>query len=116
MDLRDLAKELEDLSDRFAYDPSSLTEDEKERIAALHKLEKGLGCSLEEQAEADPYFIAGADFEDYAREQAEDMYGKELKSSKWPFNCIDWSEAADELMSDYLSVDFDGETYYYRHD
>ena len=32
----------------------------------------------------------------------------------WPFNCIDWGTAADELQGDYSSVDFAGETYWGR--
>lgn len=53
-------------------------------------------------------------FEDYARETAEDMYGKELRDSVWPFSCIDWTEAAEQLQQDYSSVEFGGVTYYVR--
>lgn len=31
----------------------------------------------------------------------------------WPYNCIDWEKAANELKQDYSTVDFEGETYYY---
>ena len=30
---------------------------------------------------------------------------------KWPFNCIDWDDAASELMHDYFKV----ENFYFRH-
>jgi hypothetical protein len=52
-------------------------------------------------------------FQDYAKELAEecDMIKDD---SKWPLNCIDWEKAADELQQDYISVEFDGETYWIR--
>ena len=34
--------------------------------------------------------------------------------SNWPFNCIDWEKAAEELQQDYMSIDFDGVTYWMR--
>jgi hypothetical protein len=53
-------------------------------------------------------------FEDYARETAEDIHGKELREAHWPFDCIDWKRAAEEVQMDYTSVDFDGVTYWVR--
>lgn len=52
-------------------------------------------------------------FEDYAKELANDCYGM-IKDIKWPFTCIDWEKATEELQQDYSSVEFDGETYWYR--
>jgi hypothetical protein len=51
--------------------------------------------------------------EEYARQLAEDcdMLPRE---HRWPFNCIDWEEAANELRLDYFDVDFDGITYFIR--
>ena len=52
-------------------------------------------------------------FEDYARDlAAEGDY--DMKNERWPYTCIDWAQAADELKQDYTSVDFDGETYWVR--
>lgn len=53
-------------------------------------------------------------FETYARELAEDLEGKAVRDAQWPFNCIDWEKAANELKQDYTSADWDGVTYYYR--
>lgn len=53
-------------------------------------------------------------FEEYARQYAEDIFSSELRDSQWPFNHIAWDDAADELRIDYTSVDFAGETYWYR--
>lgn len=53
-------------------------------------------------------------FEEHAREIAGDLYGKEVREAKWPFYCIDWTKAAEELKVDYTGADFDGVTYYFR--
>lgn len=54
------------------------------------------------------------DFEDYARDLAEDLYGNDLRNSSWPFDCIDWEKAAYALRMDYSSVEYEGVTYLYR--
>lgn len=54
------------------------------------------------------------DFEDYARDLAEDLYGNDIRKSSWPFDCIDWEKAADSLRMDYSSVEYEGVTYLYR--
>lgn len=51
-------------------------------------------------------------FEEYAREQASEFDA--LHCPVWPFTCIDWEKAADELKQDYTSVEFDGVTYWVR--
>ena len=55
--------------------------------------------------------IAEEDFAEYAEELADDLYGVE---DRWPFNHIDWDAAADELQSDYSSIEYQGTTYLYR--
>ncbi|KKK55784.1 hypothetical protein LCGC14_3071100, partial [marine sediment metagenome] len=44
---------------------------------------------------------------------AEDI-GAIAKDTSWPATSIDWEAAANELLIDYSSVDFDGVTYYFR--
>jgi hypothetical protein len=51
-------------------------------------------------------------FESYAQEQAEDLHGDKVRHAQWPFNCIDWEQAANELQQDYTAVEFDGVTYW----
>lgn len=52
-------------------------------------------------------------FKDFAQQEAEDL--DLIKSdARWPYTCIDWDQAADELKSDYSTVEFDGVTYWYR--
>ena len=52
-------------------------------------------------------------FTEYAQEFAEDI-GNVQRSMSWPCNCIDWEKAADQLKQDYISIDFNGETYWGR--
>jgi len=57
-------------------------------------------------------------FTDYTEQLIDDCYElpKEFKSGKWPFSHmkIDFEAAAEELKSDYMSVEFDGVTYWMR--
>lgn len=54
-------------------------------------------------------------FEEYARELARDIGAiRNQDPQPWPLYCIDWKEAAAELVTDYMEVDFDGQTYYFR--
>lgn len=62
----------------------------------------GLGALVEDSGE----------FEEYARETAQGMHGN---VDDWPFNCIDWERAADQLREDYKSTEFNGRTYLIRH-
>jgi hypothetical protein len=52
-------------------------------------------------------------FEEYAKELARDI-GAINDDMQWPYTCIDWTEAAEELQQDYSTVDFGDETYWYR--
>jgi hypothetical protein len=54
------------------------------------------------------------DFEDYAEDYAASIHGRAVADGDWPFNRIDWTEAADDLKIDYSTVEFDGYTYLYR--
>lgn len=57
------------------------------------------GCAL----------IAEGYFTDYARETAEDIY--DIKNH-WPYTCIDWEQAAEELKVDYSTIEAGGYTFY----
>ncbi len=68
---------------------------------------------LQEQADNEPIMIPEDEFEDYARELAEDI-GAISKDTQWPATCIDWEQAANELRHDYSEVEVNGVTYLYR--
>jgi antirestriction protein len=55
--------------------------------------------------------IAEEDFVEYAEQLANDLYGVK---HHWPFDYIDWDAAADDLRSDYSTVNYQGTTYLYR--
>jgi hypothetical protein len=57
--------------------------------------------------------IREQDFEEYAQDFAERI-GAINHNADWPACHIDWEAAANSLMVDYSSVDYDGETYYFR--
>ena len=87
-----------------------LTEDEAEELATIDELaESGIG-----DWEHGVTLIREDKFEDYARDFAEDIHGKEVREASWPFDCIDWEKAANALRMDYTSVEFLGETYLVR--
>lgn len=52
-------------------------------------------------------------FEEYAQELAEEC-GMIPDGLSWPMTYIDWKQAARELQYHYISVDFDGVTYWIR--
>jgi len=53
-------------------------------------------------------------FTEYAEQLAEDIGDYNSRDVKWPYTCIDWEKAADELKADYTTVDFDGVIYFVR--
>lgn len=59
-------------------------------------------------------FVKDSHFEEFAEDEADRLgYFGNCSKNDWPYNYIDWSKAADYLQSDYSSVEFDGETYWY---
>jgi len=80
-----------------------------EELSNLTDLREELGCVFDDGTE----LISEDGFVEYAEQLAEDI-GAISKNSNWPCNHIDWKRAAEDLKCDYSTVDFDGETYYYR--
>lgn len=52
-------------------------------------------------------------FEDYARDLADDVC-EMPKDLRWPFTCIDWEKAAEELKQDYTYAELGSYTYWFR--
>ena len=87
-----------------------LDEDAQEELTAL--------LQLKEETEGAGWeygigFIADDHFENYAMYLAEDI-GAIDQNARWPNNHIDWEAAAEDLKSDYSTVEFMGTTYWYR--
>lgn len=89
--------------------------DEGGELSAIEDfLEEVRGAGGDEKFEGEWYpvtFISDDEFEEHARELAEDCY--EIPET-WPHRCIDWKKAADELKPDYSTVDIDGNTFWFR--
>lgn len=97
---------------KFMADEATNMSDEAVELLAL----RSLAADAEGYAEDWRYgttLIRESEFEDYAREFAEDC-GFINRDMKWPCNHIDWKQAADELKQDYTEVDFDGVAYLVR--
>lgn len=95
-----------------ADNDESLHQDNARELLSLLKLQE----QCEDYAEDWKYgvsLIRDSYFKEYARQLAEDI-GDIKGNERWPFNCIDWDEAAEQLQMDYTSVDFDGVTYWIR--
>lgn len=121
IDVRDVIARVEALESELSEDAET-SEDEEERLSfaelltlreLLEKLE-GNGGDEEWRGSWYPIgLVRESYFEDFARQEAEDL--DLIKSdARWPYTCIDWERAAEELKQDYSEVDFDGVTYYFR--
>jgi hypothetical protein len=118
IDSRDLVDELRDLvggdEDNFdAETVAALDEGDRERMTELRRVITELAENCEEEPRYGITMVPEHEFEDYAREFAEDI-GATPDSNQWPLYCIDWARAADELRSDYTDIYFDGTSYLCR--
>lgn len=88
-------------------------DEERETLAALKALaEEASSSSAWSYGET---LIRDSYFQTYAEELADDIGAIDPNlSGRWPYTCIDWEQAARELQMDYMSVDFDGVTYWIR--
>lgn len=94
-------------SDVDTYE-SDFGDDEREELAELENLES----EISEWRHGET-LILERDFEDYARQLAEDIGAISGKES-WPLKCIDWERAAEELAMDYITVSYQGNDYLVR--
>lgn len=112
LDLRDLADEFDALSEELTAEGRFDDDESERRYMALTALIDEIG-DLHEASDRDPTLIPEDEFEDYARELAEDI-GAISPDAQWPVYCIDWSQAARDLAQDYSLVAFDNAYYYTR--
>lgn len=83
-------------------------DEEIEELEELETLESEISGFMHGET-----MIPERDFEDYARQFAEDI-GAIPDDARWPCTCINWTEAADELRMDYSEVEYQGDTYLVR--
>lgn len=106
IELCDLAAELDELESRDVE--TNLRGDDFDRMKELQTLQNECGDEWHHGI-----LIPVADFEDYARELADDI-GAIPDDVSWPLTCIDWEMAARELAYDYTELSFDGTSYMVR--
>jgi len=105
--------ELEEAESEHDAAESDFGLDEAEELERLEILKNEIGESRGKIDDSNGPFIHENDFEDYARELADNI-GAIPKGAGWPCTCIDWERAARELQMDYSSVEWCGDTYLYR--
>lgn len=107
----ELEGDVDDATDALDNAENDFGTEEQEELAALEALMEDIGETTMRDGEQ---MIPTSDFADHARETASDLYGKEISDATWPFSCIDWERAAEELEQDYTLVSFQGEDYFIR--
>ena len=107
LDPRDIAERLKYLTrERDRLESSQLDEFLEDEIDALQEVvDEGIDDTL----------VHEDYFQKYAEELAVDIGAIDLRHrDHWPYTCIDWEQAAEELKQDYSVIDIRGGTYYYR--
>lgn len=108
LDSRDLQQEIDDLEAEDS-DDEPLEAEDVERLETLRDLAETVGGEWQYGVQ----LIPERDFKEYAQELAEELDLINAEAS-WPYTCIDWDQATNDLRSDYSTVEFDGDTYLYR--
>lgn len=115
IDSRDIIERIDELREQISElkNEKQNVDDLEEELSTLEALaEEGESLSDWEYGVT---LIRDSYFKEYAQEFAEDCgYIQRDRAMQWPYNCIDWDEAADELLMDYTELDFNGATYYAR--
>lgn len=109
IDSRDVNERIEELLD---VDNMPLTDKEQAELLALIQL-RNEGESFDDW-EYGATLVRDSYFEAYAQQLAEECVEAMWTERQWPLTCIDWEKAAEELQTDYSSVEFDGVTYWIR--
>ena len=102
------SEEVTDAESNLEAAESDFGDDEKTELEELETLKNEISDFKHGET-----MIPENDFEDYARELAEDI-GAISGNEEWPCNCIDWERAARELAMDYSTVEYQGDTYLVR--
>lgn len=90
-----------------------ISEDEAEELAVLREI-NSIGEDYVEDWQYGAELIRYSYFTEYAQDLAYEIGAVDNVRAAWPLNCIDWEQAAEELLWDYTSVDINGVVYYAR--
>ena len=119
IDSRDIIERIEELENDLPTNAGEVmpgTSDEIQEIRDELAILKALAEECEGYAPDWAYgeaLIRDSYFQDYAQELAEECC-EMSNADQWPYTCIDWEQAAEELQMDYTCVDFDGVEYWIR--
>lgn len=115
IDVRDVIARFEEL-DNLKID-GDVDDEQVEEWSRLKSLLSDLeGNGGDEQWRGSWYpitLVRDSYFEDFARDEAEQL-GLIKSDMSWPYTCINWEKAAEQLQQDYSSISFDGVDYWYR--
>lgn len=107
IDSRDITERLAELEADEARDA-----DEDQELDELRVIDSEGSASIADWQYGET-LIPECDFEDYARELADDI-GAVKSDAGWPNSYIDWAAAADALKMDYSEVTIRGDAYLAR--
>lgn len=115
IDVRDVIARFEELDNlKIDGDVDDEQVEEWSRLKSLLEDLEGNGGDEEWRGSWYPItLVRDSYFEDFARDEAEQL-GLIKSDMSWPYTCINWEEAAEQLQQDYTSVDFGGVDYWYR--
>ena len=104
----------DDITNRIAELCSleEISEEDQQELNSLLSLEaqaKSYNCDYDygETLINEAYFV------NYAIELASEISNNTYEET-WPYTCIDWEKAAEELKHDYAPVDYNGVTFWIR--
>jgi hypothetical protein len=113
LDLRDVLTNRRLLLKGNLDDVEFWDEEDQEYLAMVSELEDQLWTSLTAYIDHESTLILDSYFEEYARQVASDIHGID-EDMEWPFNRLDWAEAAEDLKQDYTEFSIGPYTYYGR--
>ena len=106
LDAEDAVDEQVEISERIEQLEQELVELEAD-AETIFELER----SCEDYAHGET-LINEEYFTEYAKNMAEDCGSENLDN--WPYNCIDWDQAAQNLQMDYTTIEWEGESFLVR--
>lgn len=109
IDSREVIDAIAELREMIADTPD---DDKADELAALEALAEQCEHYVDDW-EVGETLVRDSYFEQYARDLATDL-GAIPDTYSWPVSHIDWAEAARHLQMDYVTVTFDGITYWVR--
>lgn len=107
----EVPEDIKQLASIFTRAELDYDSDDRGELAELETLETEVGISSFMHG---TQLISEDDFEEYAEELAKETTGVNGITDQWPFNCIDWKMAADELQSDYSVASYQGTDYFFQ--